>query len=158
MYLQHISKLINMVTLIFAKRHRHGNIIDGSLWFYYKSYFNEKLIKISVLLKWYHMISMHAIWGKLWLDTLIRKLLKSVWRIEDAFVLQKWRQFHGRSVTKFCVNANMTPTETWKFISKADSTGNDSMQLVFKWHNKLKSGDDIILDKNRTGRPKVAHA
>jgi transposase len=61
-----------------------------------------------------------------------------------------------RSVIKFCVHANMTPTETWKFISKADTTGKCSRQLVFKWHSRFRSGDENVLDKKRSGRPKVA--
>jgi len=48
-----------------------------------------------------------------------------------------------RCVIKFCVNANMTPTDTLKFMEKGDS--NVSRSLVFGWHKKFRDGlEDVI--------------
>jgi Transposase (partial DDE domain) len=56
-----------------------------------------------------------------------------------------------RCVIKFCVNANMTPTDTLKFMQKADS--NVSRSLVFGWHKKFRDGLEDVSDRPRTGRP-----
>ena len=54
-------------------------------------------------------------------------------------------------VIKFCVNANMTPTDALKFMQKGDS--NVSRSLVFGWHNRLRDGLEDVSDRPRTGRP-----
>jgi len=56
-----------------------------------------------------------------------------------------------RCVIKFCVNANMTPTDTLKFMEKGDS--NVSRSLVFGWHKKFRDGLEDVSDRPRTGRP-----
>ena len=56
-----------------------------------------------------------------------------------------------RSVIKFCVSANMTPVDTYKFISR----GKTSVQcsLVYRWHKRFTDGETGVKDKKRSGRP-----
>ena len=60
-----------------------------------------------------------------------------------------------RTVIKYCVNAQMTPTDTWKFIQKANPLANCSRVLVYKWHKRFSEGESNIHDKPRTGRPSI---
>ena len=45
-----------------------------------------------------------------------------------------------RSVIKFCVGAGMTPTETWKFISKLEKARKGSRSILFDWHKRFSDG------------------
>ncbi|XP_053389458.1 protein GVQW3-like [Mercenaria mercenaria] len=57
-----------------------------------------------------------------------------------------------RNVIKFCVSANMTPTDTHKLMQKGKF--HVSRSLVFKWHKRFSEGLDDVSDKQRTGRPR----
>ena len=63
-----------------------------------------------------------------------------------------------RAAIKYCVNASFTPTETYKFISKAEKSGKVSRSLVFKWHKRFNEGRDSVEDDRRCGRPVVSPA
>lgn len=63
-----------------------------------------------------------------------------------------------RGVIKFCSGAGMTPTDTYKFISKAPSTVKCSRSLVFKWHQRFSTGDSSLEDRSRSGRRKITDA
>lgn len=58
-----------------------------------------------------------------------------------------------RCVIKFCVNANMTPTDTFKFIQRGKHNEGVSRSLVFAWHKKFREGLEDVSDKPRSGRP-----
>ena len=58
-----------------------------------------------------------------------------------------------RCVIKFCANANMTPTDTLKFIQRGNQHTDVSRSLVFAWHKKFRDGLDDVFDKPRSGRP-----
>ncbi|XP_052799237.1 protein GVQW3-like [Mya arenaria] len=63
-----------------------------------------------------------------------------------------------RSVIKFCVNAGMTLTDTWKFICSGNTGSTCSRRLVFKWHDRFRHGDTKVADIPRSGRPKSTDA
>ena len=60
-----------------------------------------------------------------------------------------------RSVVKFCVALNKSPTETLKMIQSTGKYGKYSRAFVFKWHERFRSGRDSIEDDQRCGRPSV---
>ena len=55
-----------------------------------------------------------------------------------------------RCVIKFCANANMTPTDTLKFIQRGNQHTDVSRSLVFAWHKKFRDGLDDVFDKPRS--------
>lgn len=57
-----------------------------------------------------------------------------------------------RSVIKFCVNLDMTPTQTMKKMKDANMTTHASRSLIFKWHKRFKDGRISILDDTGRGR------
>ena len=63
-----------------------------------------------------------------------------------------------RGVIKFCSVTCMTPTDTFKFISKASSAVKCSRSFVFKWHQRFSAGDDRVEDQSRSGRKTIADA
>ena len=56
-----------------------------------------------------------------------------------------------RSVIKFCVSANMTPVDTYKFISRRKTSVQRS--LVYRWHKRFTDGETGVEDKKRPGQP-----
>lgn len=60
-----------------------------------------------------------------------------------------------RSVIKFCVALNKSPTETLKMIKSTKKYDKCSRALVFKWHERFRSGRESIEDDHRCGRPAV---
>lgn len=62
-------------------------------------------------------------------------------------------KFEQRCVIKFCVNAKMSLTDTYKFIQKGKGGSSASRSVVFAWHKKFRTGVEDIRDKPRSGRP-----
>ena len=58
-----------------------------------------------------------------------------------------------RSVVKFCVALNKSPTETLKMIKSTGKYEKCSQAFVYKWHARFRSGRDSIMDDPRCGRP-----
>lgn len=60
-----------------------------------------------------------------------------------------------RSVVKFCVALNKSPTETLKMIKSTGKYEKCSPAVVYKWHSRFRSGRESISDDPRSGRPAV---
>ena len=60
-----------------------------------------------------------------------------------------------RSVVKFCVALEKSPTETLNMIKSTGKYKKCSPATVYKWHARFRSGRDSIEDDPRSGRPAV---
>ena len=60
-----------------------------------------------------------------------------------------------RSVVKFCVALEKSPTETLNMIKSTGKYKKCSPATVYKWHVRFRSGRDSIEDDPRSGRPAV---
>ena len=60
-----------------------------------------------------------------------------------------------RSVVKFCVALEKSPTETLNMIKSTGKYKKCSPATVYKWHARFRSGRDSIEDDSRSGRPAV---
>lgn len=60
-----------------------------------------------------------------------------------------------RSVVKFCVALNKSPTETLKMIQSAGKYDKCSPAFVYRWHARFRSGRESVQDDPRSGRPSI---
>ena len=60
-----------------------------------------------------------------------------------------------RSVVKFCVALQKSPTETLRMIKSTGKYEKCSPSFVYKWHSRFKSGRESVEDDIRSGRPAV---
>jgi len=62
-----------------------------------------------------------------------------------------------RAVIKFCAQAGMTPTDTYKFLQR-DKTRKVCRTIVFEWHDRFSKGQADLGDNIRSGRPSYSDA
>jgi len=60
-----------------------------------------------------------------------------------------------RSIIKFCVALEKSPTETMKMINSTEKYKKCSPATVFRWHARFKEGRNSIEDNPRCGRQSV---
>ena len=60
-----------------------------------------------------------------------------------------------RSVIKFCVALQKSPTETLRMIKSTGKYEKCSSSFVYKWHSRFKSGRESVEDDIISGRPAV---
>ena len=62
-----------------------------------------------------------------------------------------------RAVIKFCTQAGMTPTDTYKFLQR-DKTRKVCRTIVFEWHDRFSKGRADLGGNFRSGRPSYSDA
>ena len=65
----------------------------------------------------------------------------------------KNHNFERRTVIKFCINLDKSPTEKRQMMDTAVIDVHVSISMVFKWHKRFRDGRESIDDDERPGRP-----
>ena len=60
-----------------------------------------------------------------------------------------------RSVIKYCANAGMTPTDTFKFMER-DPNRKVSRTIVFDWYRLYKDDREELENSSKVGRPTLS--